>query len=531
MTAIAALTETYEGGTANAGITTGNTGFTSIVGSPTFTASAYHGSLAGLFSTTGAQEYAEIALSPTKAKFWIKFAFFVPASPPAAICNIIDWYAGSQKVGTLKLNTSNALKLQDGSPAGGVNLAWSQALTAGAWAEIAILVDTTGSGKHQVRVYQGANLGTATATSDSGALTLTNTGTAISKVDRGVITATPLSLIFDAERADDTTEPASIAPPGAPPPSTLALSLSANPANPVDPFAPVAITATVTGGTGPFSHALTMTSGPLTLAITGSGPVWTFWAPACIFGPLDFTFSDTVTDSVSATATDTAAIEIAPANSFVMIGGQWVAYQEANRVDGAWTDYYPGAPLVDPTTLPAPSGFTATGGATGATASFSWTQVTDPSSTHEPITGYQIMAGTTIVKTVGRVGSTTIAGLPDGLYDYTVVAITALRYSAPSTDQTFTIGTPPALNAPTGFTATLNGGVATCSWTNPSDPTAGEPILTCSVVDTGGNVLASVSAPTDTVDVALVPGTHVLAVIAATGLRSSGPSNTTTVTV
>jgi hypothetical protein len=239
------FTETFEGGTNGAAVTSGNTNFASVTGSTlTFasTPTAPQGTLSlSVVAAAAATVYGQSTVTVTGVFYRRVYVY-----PPATVTGTFDMVAtrGSNSPrNRLRLNTNRTVSLLNGTA-----VVWTSttALPAGQWSRIEFRVDNT-AGQQQARLYIGANPHTATVTEDSGDRTY-NQGT-IDTIRLGQLnsaTTGSTTIFFDAVADDDAAWPGPIT------------------------TAPAALTATFTG-TGTLSATVTALNNAITATITGTG--------------------------------------------------------------------------------------------------------------------------------------------------------------------------------------------------------------------------------------------------------------------
>lgn len=207
MTAIAGLTENFEGGVAGNALTTANSFFDQVDASaPTFSSDAIEGSLS--------MAPALNAISTSRVDFtaattvWFSFYLKLTADTTTNTA-ILSMFGNSNtnKVLDIRVLPGRILQLRSVS-----NSRWdSTALTLGQWYRVAVGV-TVGS-TCQLKIYGGANLHTTTASQSSGLQDNTNsTATNGDALRIGTLSAdATLNYRFDYARGDNATEPAPLA--------------------------------------------------------------------------------------------------------------------------------------------------------------------------------------------------------------------------------------------------------------------------------------------------------------------------------
>ncbi len=212
MSAIATLTEDYDGAAAGVAVSTVNTIFDNVSGTgtsnlfdasfPSASASKSQRLVAG-----GLNHINRADITPVTALFF-SFYFYIETSP-TVIGAILNWYSGITKIGDLQLDANNTLRLRD------LNTSkWtSAALTVGEWHRIEVKMDPGETTGHLVNVWSGADLDEITTPSQtSGGQTSTNAGLAstatVSDVRMGIIGNDASAIyLFSRLRGDDAVFP------------------------------------------------------------------------------------------------------------------------------------------------------------------------------------------------------------------------------------------------------------------------------------------------------------------------------------
>jgi hypothetical protein len=329
MSQISALTEDFEGGTNGAAVTTSNSIFDNKTGtgSVTFNTDAYRGSLAMNISPV-ADNVVLRADFTAATTLWVGFYMKV-VTAPAATTAIMNWYSGTTKIGDLRVGADGTLSLRDGN-----SQVWaaSTPLTIGAWHRIAVKVVPNTATGHRVKIYSGTNLDGSTASQDSGNLAATASGvTNVDNVRFGLISVDTATVRIDRIRADNAVETAGVGT------GAVTANAGVDQTN-IEPYTTITLTGVGTGGTTPYTYNWTQTAGTPTVTLSGSGASRTFAATALLIGAM-LTFQLTVTDSASATATDTVDVNVLVHNQFTRVGGAWVPYDIKSRAGGTWQSY------------------------------------------------------------------------------------------------------------------------------------------------------------------------------------------------
>lgn len=164
------LTETFEGGTNGAALTTGNTGFGLIGGTaPTFTTTGVHlGALAMQASASAATSYGQHTLGAARAISFLRWYLTFQAAPAATtyICNAM---ATATIRAQVRVNTARTLSMRNSTTA-----VWTSTTTLATGTLYRIEWDLNNTaGTQRLRIFTGDSV---TAVEDSGAQTY-NAGT------------------------------------------------------------------------------------------------------------------------------------------------------------------------------------------------------------------------------------------------------------------------------------------------------------------------------------------------------------------
>lgn len=165
------FSETLEGGSNGATITTGNTNFGSVFGTaPTFSSvQAKYGTLSANFSATAGTSTAYSAFTATASAWWMSY-FYVPSNPTAA--TYIGFSRnGSTKIGDLRIDTAGTITMRDNNSAVYTS---PVSIPLGSWFRLEWAV-LAGAGTQQLRMFLGGNVDGTNADQDSGVKTATGT--------------------------------------------------------------------------------------------------------------------------------------------------------------------------------------------------------------------------------------------------------------------------------------------------------------------------------------------------------------------
>ena len=301
-TTIAALTEGFEDGTAGNVLTDPTSFISSHTGgfSGTFFADPYANTNCFRSNPTAGLDNYRIDLPDPVAEGWIKFAFKLVTNPGGNM-TVLQVWSGANAIGNLQVVPGAGvyqLRWRNGSS---TQVAISSNLALNAYHEVALWVDPAAS-QAQLKVYSGANRGTSTATYNSTLLTSAPAGgaTSFNQVNLGTLSTETTDMRFDTFRSDTTTEPAGITPPGDP----VSVTLSCPTAASHEPYDVCTLTATVTGGTAPFTPTFNQTAGT-TQTLSGSGLVRTF-TPSGLQAGETLTFTVDISDALANTDTSPA---------------------------------------------------------------------------------------------------------------------------------------------------------------------------------------------------------------------------------
>ena len=205
---IAALTETFESGTAPNAITTGTSTFDTMTGTaPTFYATSPYTGTNCMKAATSAATSINHANFTAVDDVWFKLAFRYVTAPGSnnAVC---AWYDGATKLADLQLTTAGELRLRDGS-----TTRWtSTALTANEWHEVMVMVKSSATAKLRCRIYSGAARGGTVASQDSTDVTFSAATTQVGNWRLGGMSSDTMEVHFDVLRGADDAEPDGITP-------------------------------------------------------------------------------------------------------------------------------------------------------------------------------------------------------------------------------------------------------------------------------------------------------------------------------
>jgi hypothetical protein len=198
------IIEMFEGGTASATITTGNSEATAVTGAPTFaTAAAVEGGLGARFVTSAGVQYLDFGHADASAP-WYSFYIKVPTLP--AIATYIGiWRTGATKIADLRLDPNGALVLRDGVVA---RITSTALLTAGAWHRVSVRV-TPGT-ELRMRVYLGPNRHNSTPDFEDD--DISSIGGPCNFFRLGITTTSTWEMYADRVFGHTATEPASLPP-------------------------------------------------------------------------------------------------------------------------------------------------------------------------------------------------------------------------------------------------------------------------------------------------------------------------------
>lgn len=241
------LSEDFEGGTAGAAITTGNSGVGNVYGPVVFSAGAIEGTLCARYPAVGVQTATQFDHAAIDGVGWMS-AYFYAEELPAANTYIGIWsdVGSANGVADFRLEPDGKIVVRNGFSAAVTSPA---IITAGAWHRLALRI--TRNTQMELRLYIGANRhgtvpdwsGTAASTKDF----------PLGRFICGVAVAATANVRFDRIRIDNASEPESMAP-STPLPAPV-VSVTGT-----DPSAPAATdgqaAATWTGGPGTFESCI-----------------------------------------------------------------------------------------------------------------------------------------------------------------------------------------------------------------------------------------------------------------------------------
>lgn len=197
------LNETYEAGSNGADLLTSNTIFTNVWGTatPTFTTTAYEGTLAGSHAATSATCGSDVVFT-AKSQVWLVGRIRINALPGANL-GIINWWNGATKIGDIRLTSSGQLQLRDNF----TQIGLSSAIATGTWHRFALLVDPgTSTTGHILKTFEGANVDGSTADQTLSGNATSTGQTQVTEFRFGIITAQTATVLFDDLHFDDATE-------------------------------------------------------------------------------------------------------------------------------------------------------------------------------------------------------------------------------------------------------------------------------------------------------------------------------------
>ncbi|MEZ5287932.1 MAG: fibronectin type III domain-containing protein [Vicinamibacterales bacterium] len=170
----------------------------------------------------------------------------------------------------------------------------------------------------------------------------------------------------------------------------------------------------------------------------------------------------------------------------------------------------------------------------GTTATFTWAS---PSS-GAPLTGYQLLAGTTpgfstpiaVLPLSPSATSVAVPAVPPGTYFVRLVAQNAGGTGAPSNEVTVVVAAPMAPGAPT-LAASAAGSTVMVSWTAGGGGAPAGFTLAAATSPGGPPIVTIALAGSNAVFTAVPSGTYYLRMTAANAAGTSAPSNEVTVVV
>lgn len=254
--------------------------------------------------------------SAESGEVFFKFALKVQTVPDVTTA-ILAAYNGTTKLMDLRVVRVDAsnynLQIRDNSTS-----QWTSGnISAGAYIEVALWLSpneiSPGVGRMSLRYYAGFNRGqTATTTGNSGAAEnmIISAQTAITEIRFGGFTAFTGDIRFDTFRADRVSEPAGIAPPA----STLEVT-SPNLTN-VEPYANFNLTASVTGGTLPYTYSWAQIAGSPSTGLTNATSATATGIGPAVAAGTTLTYRITVTDGAAANDTADVTVAVLPHTEF-----------------------------------------------------------------------------------------------------------------------------------------------------------------------------------------------------------------------
>lgn len=317
MTALASLTEDFAGAAPGTAISTSNTIYDNVSGSPTTDAFHASGPADGptqsqrIVSGGGTSSHAaNLTTNPQSAYFSLYLYLEADVTGNTAIMN---WFSGATKIGDLRIQPGRIVQLRDNNTS-----RWtSTAIALNEWHRIEIHTDPGSATGHEVRIFSGTNRNGATPDQTSGSQAATASGLAgtatVDELRLGSISGdATLAFRVTRLRGDDAVYPAPIAA------SNTAPTADAGPDQvDVEPFATVTLDGTGSSDSDGTvaGYAWAQTGGSPTVTLdddTAAQP--TFEAPATMAGTT-LTFSLVVTDDDAAdSAADTVDITVLPHN-------------------------------------------------------------------------------------------------------------------------------------------------------------------------------------------------------------------------
>lgn len=205
MATIAALTETFEGGTDGQDVTTTNSNATGIYGTPpTFsTDHAIAGDVSMHINPAATFSYVHLqGADQTEIRFdiYVYFAELLPTNSAFA-----NWLNGTTKVGDLRIQ-NDTFQLRDNN-----NGRWNSTHTvqAGQWYRLSIRCAPGSATGHQARLFYGDNLFGTTPDEDSGGVSATVAGqTVVNSIRIGSMASATADYYMDYLATNDTDWPA-----------------------------------------------------------------------------------------------------------------------------------------------------------------------------------------------------------------------------------------------------------------------------------------------------------------------------------
>lgn len=146
------LDEDFSGGTDSAAITTANTAFDQIQGSPTFTSSpVFGGTLAAHCDNTGSDTSLSTTLSTAQSKVSVRLALYMTTLPSANKI-LINLYNGATHQAGMRVMASGKLDARDGFSA-----VWNPTtvLSTGTWYQVQLTADSS-AGTLSAQLYDAS---------------------------------------------------------------------------------------------------------------------------------------------------------------------------------------------------------------------------------------------------------------------------------------------------------------------------------------------------------------------------------------
>lgn len=328
MSAVSDLAEGFEG-TAGNNLTTSTTKIDSFsggaAGDSTFNADSVVGSTSAQFATSAGTRTGRFDLSSALSLLFVDLLFKITVVPGAQTA-ILNWFSGTSKIGDCRVvpvtGSTFDLELRDNNTS-----KWTSGthLNTNTWYRLQEKIQPGSATGHRLRIYN--TITNDTATQDSGDQAATaNSQTVVDNVRLGVVSTDTMTVRFDDMKGDNAALVTRAVGGG------LAAGL-VGPSG-VIPYDTFQLTASATGGTGPYSYSFSQLAGTST-SLSGSGATRTGTAPAIQAGDT-LTYRVTVTDAVLATATADFDVVVSPQSQWTKRSGVWVPVRRRVKVAGSW---------------------------------------------------------------------------------------------------------------------------------------------------------------------------------------------------